>query len=69
MQIKYSPDVDILVIELSDKNPVDSEYLENEGIVIDYDENDEVVGLEIFNWSKRKKIELPFIGSLVPVSV
>ena len=69
MRIKYSPDVDILVIELNDKTPVESEYLEREGIIVDYDENNRIVGLEIFNWSKRKKVELPFMGTLSLVSV
>jgi len=62
MRVKYSPEVDILVIELSDKTPVESEYLEDKKIIVDYDENDEVVGLEIFDWSKRKDLELPLIG-------
>ncbi len=65
MQIKYSPDVDILVIELTDKSPVESEYLENEGVVVDYDENDEIVGVEIFDWSKRKSLSLPIIGKFL----
>ena len=60
MRLKYSSDVDILVIELSDKVPVESECLEDKGIIVDYDENDEIVGLEIFDWSKRKMLELPF---------
>ena len=47
MRLQYSPDVDILVIELSDKAPVESEYLEDKGIIVDYDENDEIIGLEI----------------------
>ena len=62
MQVKYSPDVDILVIKLSDKPVYESEHLEEQGVIIDYDENDEIVGLEIFDWSKRDKIELPFVG-------
>ncbi len=68
MQIRYSPDVDILVIKLSDKPVYENEHLAEQGIVIDYDENDEIVGLEIFGWSKRKKLELPFIGKLIPAS-
>ena len=65
MRIKYSPDVDILVIELSDRKPVESEHLEDEGIIVDYDENDEIVGLEIFDWSKRKDVELPIVGKFL----
>jgi uncharacterized protein YuzE len=68
MQIRYSPDVDILVIKLSDKPAYESEHLAEKGIVIDYDENDEIVGIEIFGWSKREKIELPFVGKLLPAS-
>ena len=65
MRIKYSPDVDILVIELNDRKPVESEHLEDEGIIVDYDENDEIVGLEIFDWSKRKDVELPIVGKFL----
>ncbi len=65
MRIKYSPDVDILVIELSNRKPVESEHLEDEGIIVDYDENDEIVGLEIFDWSKRKDVELPIVGKFL----
>jgi len=68
MQVKYSPDVDILVIKLSDKPVYESEHLEEQGVIIDYDENDEIVGLEIFDWSKRDRVELPFVGKLLPVS-
>ncbi len=68
MQIRYSPDVDILVIKFSDKPVYESEHLEELGIVVDYDKNNEIVGLEIFGWSKRKNIELPFIGKLLPVT-
>jgi uncharacterized protein YuzE len=66
MQIKYSPDVDILVIKLSDKPIYESEHWAEQGIVVDYDENNEIVALEIFDWSKRKEIDLPFVGKLVP---
>ena len=42
MRVKYSSDVDILVIELSNRTRVESEYLENEGIVAEYDGNDKI---------------------------
>ncbi|SNZ10143.1 Uncharacterized protein YuzE [Persephonella hydrogeniphila] len=60
MQVKYDKDTDILTIKLSDKRPVESEHLVQQGIVIDYDENNNIIGLEIFDWSERKSIELPF---------
>jgi len=59
MQVKYDKDTDILTIKLSDKKPVESEHLVEQGIVIDYDENNNIIGLEIFDWSERKSIELP----------
>ena len=68
MQIRYSPDVDILVIRLSNKPVCESEHLAEQGIVVDYDENDEIVGLEILDWSKRNKLDLPFVGKLIPAS-
>ncbi len=60
MQVKYDKETDILTIKLSDKKPVESEHLVEQGIVIDYDENNNIIGLEIFDWSERKNIELPF---------
>ena len=68
MQVKYSPDVNILIIKLSDRPIHESEHLPEQGIVIDYDENNEIVGFEIFDWSNRKEINLPFIGKVFPVS-
>jgi len=56
--VRYSPEVDILVIKLSNKPVYESEHLAEQGIVIDYDENDEIVGLEIFGWSEREKRSL-----------
>ncbi|WP_457634586.1 DUF2283 domain-containing protein [Persephonella sp.] len=60
MQVKYDKDTYILTIKLSDKQPVESEHLVEQGIVIDYYENNNIIGLEIFDWSERKNIELPF---------
>ncbi len=46
---------DILVIKLPNKKPVESEYLVEKSIIIDYDENDNIIGLEILDFSKGKK--------------
>lgn len=59
MQINYDKDVDVLTIDFSDKKPIESEHLIDEGIIIDYDENDNIVGIEILDWSKRKIIDIP----------
>jgi uncharacterized protein YuzE len=44
-QIKYDPKVNILNIRLSNKKSVDSDIKGN--VVIDYDQNGEIVNLEI----------------------
>ena len=55
MRIKYDPETDTLSIRLKDEPVADSEYIEVKGIVIDYNENDEVVGYEIMGWSRFQK--------------
>jgi len=52
MKIRYSEEVDILYISLVDAEIADSEYLEN-GIIVDYDKNNRVVGMEFLSVSKR----------------
>jgi len=53
MQIKYDEYTDILVVKLTDKKSVESEHLIKEGIIIDYDENNNVIGLEIRDLPKK----------------
>ena len=60
MRIKYDKDTDILTIRFTDKKPVESEHFVEEGVVIDYDDQNNVVGLEIFDWSEKENIVLPF---------
>lgn len=52
-RISYSPDVDILMIQLSDKK-IDDSY-ETENSVVSVDKNGEPVLLEIFNGKKYLK--------------
>lgn len=52
MRIKYIPETDTLLIKLKDEPVAESEYIEGKGIVIDYNEKDEVIGYEIMGWSK-----------------
>ena len=59
MQINYDKEVDILTIDFTEKKPIESEHLIDEGIIIDYDENNNIVGIEILDWSKRNFINLP----------
>jgi len=52
MKLKYYPDTDSLYIDLSSKPSVDSRVI-SEGVVLDYDEEGNIVGIDIDNASER----------------
>jgi len=52
MKLKYNKEVDIVYIQLSDQDVVESDE-DKPGIIIDYDSNGNVVGMEILDASKR----------------
>ncbi len=52
MKINYFPETDSLYIDLSEKMSSDSIEI-SEGIVIDYDEKGQVVGIDIDNASSK----------------
>ncbi|NJD54256.1 MAG: DUF2283 domain-containing protein [Candidatus Methanoperedens sp.] len=51
MQIKYSPDADVLIIRLREGIPVDSVDLA-EGIIVHYSKEKKILELEILDASK-----------------
>ena len=53
IKISYDQDGDILEIRFSEKTIKDSEYIEESGIVLDYDDKSNIVALEIVSFSKR----------------
>ncbi|NHK32391.1 MAG: DUF2283 domain-containing protein, partial [Asgard group archaeon] len=55
MKLKYYPDTDSLYIDLSSKPSVDSREI-SEGIVLDYDADGNLTGIDIDN--ARNKIDL-----------
>ncbi len=63
MKIQFYPDDDIIYIDLSDKTSTESEEV-IPGIVIDYDENGNPVGIEISNASKLVKVDRLEISNL-----
>ncbi len=63
MRLKYYPETDSLYIDLSEKNSVISEDVA-EGIVIDYDENGNIVGIDIDNASKKLSLKKLIIEKL-----
>ena len=52
MKVKYDREVDILYIQLNDL-PIEESDEDRPGMVVDYDINGQVVGIEIMNASKR----------------
>jgi uncharacterized protein YuzE len=52
MKVRYDPDVDVLRILLSER-PVEESDEEKPGVILDYDKDGNLVGLEILNASRR----------------
>ena len=52
MKINYDPEVDVLRILFND-NPIEESDEDKPGIILDYDNQGNVVGLEILDASKR----------------
>ncbi len=53
IKISYDKEGDVLEIKFSEKNIKDSEYLEESGLVLDYDKNGNIVAIEVVSFSKR----------------
>ena len=56
MKLKYYPETDSLYIDLSETSSTESREI-SEGIVLDYDENGNLVGIDIDNASNKVKLE------------
>ncbi|HBG48390.1 MAG TPA: hypothetical protein DDW90_02560 [Cyanobacteria bacterium UBA9971] len=52
MKFNYYIDTDSLYIDLTEKNSVESVEI-SAGVVVDYDENGNIVGIDIDNASKK----------------
>ena len=52
MKLKYYPDTDSLYIDLSSKPSVDSREI-SEGVVLDYDADGNLAGIDIDNASRK----------------
>jgi uncharacterized protein YuzE len=52
IKVDYDPQVDILSIELSDR-PIEDSSEVQPGIIVDYDEAGNIIGIEILDASKR----------------
>lgn len=52
-KIRYEPDADVLYIWVREGRVVDSDEV-SDGVIIDYDEGGNVLGIEILEFSKRE---------------
>lgn len=52
MKVKYDQEVDMLTIQLSGA-PVEESDEDKPGVILDYDKDGNIVGIEILNASKR----------------
>ena len=52
MKLNYYPETDSLYIDLSSKSSVDSREI-SEGVILDYDADGHIVGIDIDNASKK----------------
>jgi len=58
MKFEYDPEVDALYIRLNEAKIVESEEVQP-GIILDFDENGKVAGLEVLDASKRSTTPAP----------
>ena len=56
MKLNYYPETDSLYIDLSEKTSVESKEI-SEGVVLDYDAESNLVGIDIDNASKKVNLK------------
>lgn len=57
MKVKYDKESDVLYIRLNN-NPVAESDSEKPGIILDYDSEENIVGIEVLNASKKMECPL-----------
>jgi uncharacterized protein YuzE len=63
MKLNYYADTDSLYIDLSEQPSVESREL-SEGVVVDYDANGNLVGIDIDNASKKVQLQQLVLNKL-----
>lgn len=56
MKLNYYPETDSLYIDLSSNTSIESREI-SEGVVLDYDQNGNIVGIDIDNASKKVNLD------------
>jgi|GEM_PF-823035 len=65
MIIKYDEVTDSIYFIVSDKKPYESQEVE-EGVIIDYGKDDEIVAIEILKFKKEHRdINIPVVGNFL----
>jgi len=67
MKLSYYPDTDSLYIDLADRSSAESKEV-SEGIVLDYDAQGNLVGIDIDNASKKLNLTELILNKL-PVQI
>jgi uncharacterized protein YuzE len=67
MRVNYYPDTDSLYIDLSEQTSVESREV-SEGVVLDYDGDGNLVGIDIDNASRKVQLDRLVLNKL-PSSV
>ena len=63
MKLTYYPDTDSLYIDLSEKTSASSREV-SDGVVLDYDEDGNLVGIDIDNATKKVQLKELILGKL-----
>jgi uncharacterized protein YuzE len=63
MKISYYPDTDSLYIDLSEQSSAESREI-SEGVVLDYDAQGRLVGIDIDNASKKVELKKLILNRL-----
>ena len=63
MKLNYYPDTDSLYIDLSEQNSVESREI-SEGVVLDYDGDGNLVGIDIDNASDKVELDKLAVSKL-----
>lgn len=63
MKLNYHPDTDSLYIDLSEKPSIESRAI-SAGVVLDYDVNGNLVGIDIDNASRKVELQRLVLSQL-----
>jgi len=63
MKLNYYPDTDSLYIDLSERTSTESREV-SEGVVLDYDENGKLVGIDIDNAKNNISLDRTILSKL-----